>query len=324
MRKYGLDEGKTYVQQSTLLEPNNFIPSWEAGDEEKKEVSLALKKLRKKYDDIHRLTKEKEDELELIKKGVKKISEEEKTVERNTGGAEFELNMAQDELANVKLTHDFENLYQNTYQHMLKRMKKDLIALQLKSNDLTESLRSKQQIFTEESSKHMQAIEHKLQSKYRYTNLNKKIEREQNERRERIVSLQTSIQNKEDALQKRMDRVKRQSEIAEAAANENKDQNETQLRANFMVQKLWSAFLKKKMESEMKKYQHVEDAFQKIRTSTGNSDVQEMVTKFLTREQTYAQLLTAVNENEKKLDQLRIENDKKSDIIHDLRIDNDN
>jgi len=36
-----------------LLEPNNFIPSWEAGDEEKKEVSLALKKLRKKYDDIH-------------------------------------------------------------------------------------------------------------------------------------------------------------------------------------------------------------------------------------------------------------------------------
>ena len=50
MRKYGLDEGQLYVEQSTLLEPNNFIPSWEAGDEEKKEVSLALKKLRKNYD----------------------------------------------------------------------------------------------------------------------------------------------------------------------------------------------------------------------------------------------------------------------------------
>jgi len=36
---------------------------------------------------------------------------------------------------------------------MLKRMKKDLIALQLTSNDLTESLRSKQQIFKEESNK---------------------------------------------------------------------------------------------------------------------------------------------------------------------------
>ena len=28
IRKYGLDEGTLYVEQSTLLEPNNFIPSW--------------------------------------------------------------------------------------------------------------------------------------------------------------------------------------------------------------------------------------------------------------------------------------------------------
>ena len=49
------------------------------------------------------------------------------------------------------------------------------------------------------------------------------IDHEQKKRQERIISLQTSIKNKEEALQKRMDRVNRQSEIAEAAANENKD-----------------------------------------------------------------------------------------------------
>jgi hypothetical protein len=37
-----------------------------------------------------------------------------------------------------------------------------------------------------------------------------------------------------------MDRVKRQSEIAEAAANENKDSNEIKMRENFFVQKIWS------------------------------------------------------------------------------------
>jgi hypothetical protein len=36
-----------------------------------------------------------------------------------------------------------------------------------------------------------------------------------------------------------------------------------------------------------------------------------MVTKFLTREQTYAQLLSAVSDNEKNLDNLRRENDLK-------------
>lgn len=105
MRKYGLDEGQLYVEQSTLLEPNNFIPSWEAGGEEKKEVSLALKKLRKKYDDIHRLVEQKETDLILINKGVKKIGEEEKQVERDTGGAELETNQALKECEEVKETH---------------------------------------------------------------------------------------------------------------------------------------------------------------------------------------------------------------------------
>ena len=36
----------THMQRNTLLEPNNFIPQWEAGGEEKKEVSVTLKALR--------------------------------------------------------------------------------------------------------------------------------------------------------------------------------------------------------------------------------------------------------------------------------------
>jgi hypothetical protein len=58
-----------------------------------------------------------------------------------------------------------------------------------------------------------------------------------------------------------MDRVRRQSEIAEAAANENKDQNEIKLRENFMIQRMWSQYYKKKMNNEMKKSFQVEDAF---------------------------------------------------------------
>ena len=75
MRKYGLDEGKVHEETATLAEPNNFIPSWvsvtnfnnlkETGDEDKKEVSNALKALRKKYDVVHKRTEEKKRDLEL-------------------------------------------------------------------------------------------------------------------------------------------------------------------------------------------------------------------------------------------------------------------
>ena len=66
LNKYGLNVGAAYTEQCTLLEPNNFIPSWEAGDEEKKEVSNALRNLREKYDKIHLLAMQKQDALEQL------------------------------------------------------------------------------------------------------------------------------------------------------------------------------------------------------------------------------------------------------------------
>jgi hypothetical protein len=50
MVKYNLNVDASYAEQNTLLEPNNFIPSWEAGDEEKREVSNALRVLRLNFD----------------------------------------------------------------------------------------------------------------------------------------------------------------------------------------------------------------------------------------------------------------------------------
>lgn len=67
LNKYGLNVGAAYVEQSTLLEPNNFIPSWEAGDEEKKEVSNVLRQQRQRYDKIHQKVMEKEKAFELLK-----------------------------------------------------------------------------------------------------------------------------------------------------------------------------------------------------------------------------------------------------------------
>lgn len=86
IRKYGLDEGTAYVETQTLLEPNNVIPSWEAGDEEKKEVSTALRNLRKKYDHVKRNVNDKEDDLQMLEKDMKRAEGEERAVSKDFGG----------------------------------------------------------------------------------------------------------------------------------------------------------------------------------------------------------------------------------------------
>jgi len=49
------------------------------------------------------------------------------------------------------------------------------------------------------------------------------------------------------------------------------------------------------MSREMQNYRHIEESFQTIRHQTNNSDVREIVQKFMTKEQTYASLLYAVS-----------------------------
>ncbi len=54
----------------------------------------------------------------------------------------------------------------------------------------------------------------------------------------------------------------------------------------------------------MRRHAETETAFLKMRACAGNSDVKEMVTKFLQREQTYVSLLQSINRLETKYDEL--------------------
>jgi len=264
MNKYGLEEGKTYAEQNTLLEPNNFIPSWEDGGEERQEVSFALRKLREQYDALFKKRKEKQDELNLLRADIKKGNEEFKRVCKEFSGGNADYENTMEEFRHYEKQHHFFKMDNMAYKYMLDRMKRDLISLSLTINDLTESLRSKKTIAEDENSKHMKSREHKLQSRYRLDSLMASLDMDQRKRQERILALNVSIKNKEDAIQKRNERKMRQNKIREEAQNESKDQNEIKLRENWHVQKIWSQFYKKKMDREMRTHKE-------LRTPTSRS-----------------------------------------------------
>lgn len=81
--------------------------------------------------------------------------------------------------------------------------------------------------------------------------------------------------------------------------------------------------MKKKMEKEMNNHQYVEMAFQQIKTATGYSDVNDIVNRFLTREHTYSQLLMTVSEQERKIDQLRVEHEQHAVKLHEYQMEDD-
>ena len=46
-----------------------------------------------------------------------------------------------DELTMIKEEHEFELMHQRSYAHMIDRMKKDLIAIKIEANDMTDSFK---------------------------------------------------------------------------------------------------------------------------------------------------------------------------------------
>jgi hypothetical protein len=171
---------------------------------------------------------------------------------------------------------------------MLDRMQRDLIAYQIQSNERLDSFRSKQQILEEETEKNRSAKQEKTQNHKQMRDQIKQIALDYRQRQDRHNSLEKSIGNKTEAIKRRELRVKKQQIIAESAASENRNSDELSMRDNFLAQRIWSAFMKTKMEREMKRTLEIENAFQHIRAATGHSDVQEIVQLFLTREQTYS------------------------------------
>ena len=126
------------------MEPNNFIPSWEAGDEEIKEVSNTLRKLRIKYDNINKVAREKERELEEIKKRLEQKGDEEYKVEDQLFRKTNVIVTAEDELSMIKDEHDFELMFQRSYYHMIDRIKKDIISINIVSREVRESHKQKE------------------------------------------------------------------------------------------------------------------------------------------------------------------------------------
>ena len=148
------------------------------GGEEKKEVSLTLKKLRQRYDNIHKLVRSKEKELEEAKKKLEGMGEEELNIEDSRTRKDMTLQDAQDTLDQIRSDHDYEQMFQRSYYHMLDRMKKDLIAQKITANDLHSSYKQKQSIASSEVDGSRKSKELRMQAKMKLDKLMLEIDLE--------------------------------------------------------------------------------------------------------------------------------------------------
>lgn len=178
-----------------------------------------MRKLRQKYDNIHKTVISKEKELETLRVRVLIVFNFQKRLElmKNDEAEALEaeqrkgsdLRQIGDGVQEIIEKHEFELMLQRTYKHMITRMQNDLIAEQIRATELQESYKSKLAIAEEESEKNRKAKQQRMQAHNRLEEFMRMIDQDHFTRQKRIGSLSKSIKNKELALERRIERHNR-------------------------------------------------------------------------------------------------------------------
>ena len=289
--------------------------------EESKEVTAYLSVIRKRHDKIKQENMRKKEVLERLKKEYAQLTEIAQNDEENSGSIETQIENVKVVLESTGNKFKAEIKDRKTYEYILDRMKKNKIAMELKANSIQISLKSTKHVLNSEIKKSQRVRENQYQSRMILSDMRTTFSQHRRKKTEYLQNLERELKSREDIADRREDRQKRQLEIAEAAANEDKDSQEVKQREALLLFKLWYNFLSRKLTCEMKQAIDLERAFSKIKSATGLSDVVEIVEKFLTREQNYFMLINAVTEAERKLGHLRMENLKAKDALDVLQFE---
>lgn len=227
------------------------------------------------------------------------------------------------QIDNTRMSYSYESINKRNYCHIIGRMQEELQRIVIETNKLEEGIRKRKALLENEKLEYNKVKVEKYRAQAGFDQVSRNVEEDRKKTKAKVDELTNQINEKTQAVSRRLQRMQHMQELREAARTDQTDQNETKLRDQLLVHKFWNSFLRRKMEREIQNNADVSEAFEKIRASTGLEDFQEIVKKFLSRENTYSQLLEAVTDAEKQREKLREENDELTENLRNKRIELD-
>lgn len=279
--------------------------SWTVKDEERTEVGLQLTELRKKHDLSRSKLEEKDTSLYTLRSELVHLSAIEENTQISAATVQNRIKLLEAEIEKTRSMRDHVKDEKYTYEHVLNRMKRTRINLELQAQHYTQALKTKQLVVAEQLRRMRSSQANSAIAKQAVDVARSLLTREEQQQESQALILEKNARLRQEIASKRDKRQTRQAEIAEFAANMQEDGEETRLRQGYLLHRFWWNALQRKLEKDKAQSVEIEEAFQRIKIATGLGDVHDMVERFLTKEQTYERLMHAVTEAEQRVERLK-------------------
>jgi hypothetical protein len=173
-----------------------------------------------------------------------------------------------DQIEHTKLSFCQENINKKCYQHMIGRMKEELLEMKISTNKLEEGIKKRITLLENEKLGYNKVKVEKYRAQLGLDEIATNVDLDQKKHNVKVQQLQKQIEDKAEAVARRLQRFQRRQNIMDAARSDQTDQNEKKLRDKLLVHKFWNAVLRKKMEKEIVNNNEISDSFERIRTAT--------------------------------------------------------
>ena len=299
--RYMEDTRKQYL----LASNNESLQALIENQEE--ELTRVLIELKSEYDLLTRESSIKKELIEEYNKKINMIQHANNTNERKQEEQKESTNHLK-QCIELKKNKKEEELYtKKTLAKQVDKLNKDLFIIQKQivkcENDSVLLEKKKERAKLDEN-----IIKEKGNQVYsKIEQQNRKNEKNKNENDLQVQYYETVISQKKLFMQFADERKERQKKIEQEAKNDAQDKQEVEKRRKLQLLKLYNQFLRTRMEEQLKRYEELEDNYEKIRDICGTQDLEFIIDFIMLRNKRYNYTVQIVDEKEKRIKKLRKE-----------------
>merc|ERR1719388_701246 len=275
-------------------------------------MNLALRKLdevkmevQKKKEFLHDLDN-KCSELSGLNVGVGKATEASPSLRH--------IRVLENRLDKAMIKYNEAQSIRKTYEQIVRRLKEERVGFDNQLAAIERTLKAKEHDYEELLLLSHDAYHAKEMAQAELHRFEQGVMEERNQRDKEVQEKEALVQQRVEMNQRLEQREKllRQQQDLDRAG-------ELALKTTTAMAELASSMSHNEAEEEKLRMQEFEDAFRRIKEATGVLDVNEVIQKFLTQEETQNNLFALTKDNQQRIDQLEKEKEQMKLLVDELK-----
>jgi chromosome segregation ATPase len=269
-----------------------------------------LATLRKVHDEQHASAENKARQLKVLEEElaqVRRLASSTDSDRTSDMHSKFGLHTTENKLDTIQMKLEEELQNKEIFTHMIKRLTDELVEAKTTVRETNDQLLLADQDFQTYQVQLHQTRQGQRSLEMAYGELKKKAATRRQKQEKKIVEIRKAIEQRVQQRVRQEEMERKREGIAARAKGDLGTEEEERLKRMFVVRSLYSSMLEQKVQKEALFLEKMEQGFQKIKTATGISDVQEIIQKFKTKDETHQTLMQQDSDTKNRIADLQKE-----------------